>query len=174
MTCSGSPHRGLCYCATRSIPGHDGMELIRAATSSPQGQRPPELMRGSQAGRMPCARRLRAQNKRLKIFRTNPSDTKNPPAANPELTPEVTRCAWQRGIARPVRAPGMARRGGRALARGSANARSQRRQRLVLRIGSVWSEQGRPKGIELARRSQLVLWLIAPPNGAPPCAGERC
>ena len=34
----GSPHQGLCSCATRSIPGHDGIELVQAATSSPQAQ----------------------------------------------------------------------------------------------------------------------------------------
>ena len=154
-----------CFISLATVAAHEPVRVRKA-------ERPPELMRGSQAGRMPCARRLRAQTKKRRaIFRAGVPVS---PAANPELTPEVTRCAWQRGIARPVRAPGMARAGGRALARGSANARSQRRQRLSLRIGSVWSEQGRPYGIELARRSQLVLWLIMLPNGAPPCAGERC
>ncbi len=82
MMGSGSPHRGLCCCTTRSIPGRDGMEQVRAATSSPQGQRPPELMRGSQAGRMPCARRLSAQTKNSR-YSAQTHQTQKPPGGEP-------------------------------------------------------------------------------------------
>ena len=56
---------------------------------------------------------------------------------------------------------GMARCRGRALARCSANARRQRRQRLLPRIGSVWPQQGSPKGIRT--REEIPIYPLGTP-----------
>ena len=89
------------------MAGNGSVRDQRTARPTGRPQAPRSVAEGT-APRMSPRMWGRKTRKRRAIFRT---DTPISPAANPELTPEVERCAWQRRIARPVRAPGLARAG---------------------------------------------------------------